>query len=213
MKASKTPVIADSAEDLGCTPATLNSQIKDACGYSFHQLVQFGKILNACALLYFPELTMDYISHILEFSSKQAFYRTFSQYCHMTPRDYQKRLRREPPEVTWNSHTAIRFLQYMHLHFYEATTVETLSETFHMKAYTIKNVFETAFNMSFQELMGQIRICYACAFLRSTKQSILEIANLCGFESISTFQRTFVRWMHQTPREYRNSFTEIDNKT
>lgn len=213
LAASRTPVQEEAAEHCGCSVAALNRRLKDASGYTFHQLVQLGKILNACALLHFPELTLDYISDILEFSTKQSFYRTFSQYCHMTPREYQQYLNGEAPEFTRASGTALRFLQYMHQHFYESLTVETLAGTFCMKPYTVKNIFETVFGMPFYELLGQIRVCYACAFLRATRQNILGIATLCGFESISTFQRTFEQWMHQTPGEYRKSFEKIDNKT
>lgn len=195
--------LEEMAGDCGCKAAVLNRRIKDACGYTFHQLQQMGKSINACALLHFPELDIPYISDMLGYSSKQAFYRSFSQHCHMTPAQYRSRLWGDEEGSMWASSTAIRFLQYMHLHFYEELSIKSLSDRFFMKEYTVAAVFQNAFGMSFGELLGQIRVSYACAFLRSTEQTVLGISSLCGFESLSTFQRVFRRWMGQTPGEYR----------
>lgn len=215
LAASRQFTLEEAADSCGCSAATLNRRIKEACGYTFHQLSCMGVILNACALLHFPELNMDYISDILRFSSCQAFYRLFSRYMGMTPREYQSRLSGGDPDRMWTDSAGIRFLQYMHLHFYENLTLDTICEVFRVRQYTANHVFQTAFGMGFSELLGQIRVCYACAFLRSTSQSILGISHLCGFDSISTFQRNFALWMGQTPGEYRESFilSKNDNKT
>lgn len=202
---SESFTLGEMAGYCGCKAAALNRGIKDACGYTFHQLHQMGKYINACALLHFPELDIAYISDILGYSSKQAFYRTFSQHCHMTPVEYRSRLWGDEEGSMWASSTAIRFLQYMHLHFYEELTIQSLCDKFYMKEYTAAAIFQNAFRMGFGELLGQIRVSYACAFLRSTEQTVLGIASLCGFESLSTFQRVFRRWMGQTPGEYRAS--------
>lgn len=47
------------ADEQGITPGSLDRRIQRACGYTFFQLQKFGKILNACALLHFPELTLE----------------------------------------------------------------------------------------------------------------------------------------------------------
>lgn len=200
---SKNFTLEEMAADCGCSQSVLNRRIKDACGYTFHQLCQFGKLTNACALLHFPELDVDYISDILGFSSKQAFYRMFTRYCHQTPVEYRSRLWNDAGGDAWTSSAAIRFLQYMHLNFFEDLTITSLCDKFCIKEYTVKEIFKNAFGMSFGELLGQIRVSYACAFLSSTPQSILGIATLCGFDSLSTFQRIFYQWMGQTPGEYR----------
>lgn len=86
-----------------------------------------------------------------------------------------------------------------------------------MKPYTVKQIFKQVFGNPFEELLAQVRISYACSFLRTGDRTVLEIASLCGFNSQSTFQRHFKRWMNQTPEEYREVMREKpdknDNKT
>ena len=67
------------ARERGVSAGYLNKQIKLASGYTFFQLQKFGKILNACALLHFPELSMEYISGLLHFSNLQDFYRVLQR--------------------------------------------------------------------------------------------------------------------------------------
>ena len=61
--------LQDAAAKLQLHPRYLNQKIKDACGYSFTQLRSFGKIINACALLHFEDLSISYIVDLLSYSS------------------------------------------------------------------------------------------------------------------------------------------------
>ena len=75
--------LQDAAAKLQLHPRYLNQKIKDACGYSFTQLRSFGKIINACALLHFEDLSISYIVDLLSYSST-AFTVSFrhGQECH-----------------------------------------------------------------------------------------------------------------------------------
>lgn len=190
-----------------CSPETLNRKIKEASGFTFFQLKQFGRVINACALLHFPELSMEYIGDLLNFSSTAAFYRVFKQYCGVTPREYQAEyIGIEPPGS--GAGTAMQFLQYIHMHFSEDIKLDDLCAKFCMKPYTAKRIFKEVFGNSFEELLAQVRVSYACAFLRTGNRTVLEIASLCGFNSQSTFLRHFKQWMNQTPEEYREVMRE-----
>lgn len=182
----------------------LNYKIKEACGRTFFQLQQYGRILNACALLHFPELSMEYISHLLNFSSVQSFYRVFRQYTGKTPRGYQSGFIMEENMVKTKAGLGLGFLQYMHLHFMRDIGIPDLSQAFYLKDYTVKQIIWENFGKDVKELLKEIRISYACSFLATTEYTILEIANLCGFNSLSTFQRAFIQYQNQTPREYRD---------
>ena len=199
--------LEDMTEEEGISPETLNRRMKEACGFTFFQLKQFGKVINACALLHFPELSMEYISDQLNFSSAAAFYKVFKQYCGMTPREYQaKSIGIMPPGS--GAGPAMQFLQYIHIHFSEDITLLDLCEKFCMKPYTVKQIFKQVFGNPFEELLAQVRVSYACSFLRTGDRTVLEIASLCGFNSHSTFLRHFKRWMNQTPEEYREIMRE-----
>ena len=195
----------------GISPETMNRRIKEACGFTFFQLRQFGKVINACALLHFPELSMEYIGDQLNFSSAAAFYKVFKQYCGVTPREYQMEYIGTMVPGS-GAGSAMQFLQYIHIHFFEDIRLEDLCEKFCMKPYTVKQIFRQVFGNPFEELLAQVRVSYACSFLRTGDRTVLEIASLCGFNSQSTFQRHFKRWMNQTPEEYREVMREKPDK-
>lgn len=200
---SKCLELKEIAAKINCSERTLNQKIKNACGYTFYQLQQFGKILNACALFHFPELSMEYISDILGFSSTQAFYRLFVQHCKMTPREYQKKCVGSEEKDYIGTGLAMQFLQYMHLNFMHDITIDNLCDEFCIKPYTAKQLFDSVFGTNFSDILNEIRVNYAASILHTDKYSILEVSLLCGFNSLSTFQRTFKEFMNQTPSEYK----------
>lgn len=59
------------------------------------------------------------------------------------------------------------------------------------------------FGRSIQELLEEIRIRIACSYLSATDRTVTQISSDVGFGSISSFQRSFSKYMNQTPSEYR----------
>lgn len=193
------------ARERGVSAGYLNKQIKLASGYTFFQLQKFGKILNACALLHFPELSMEYISGLLHFSNLQDFYRVFRRYMHKSPQEYRKQDIFRPVERSPDCGSALLFLQYLHLNFSRKITPATLAQEFHMKEYTVCRIFEQVYQMTFSEMLEQIRVQYACAYLTGSDVKITQISERCGFESFSTFHRTFRKHCFVSPGAYRKN--------
>lgn len=192
------------ASEVNLSEAHLNQRIKQACGLTFFQLSKFGKVINACALLHFPELSINYISDLLNFSSINAFYRVFNQYVHMSPKQYQKTCIADGGDGILNGYgSALLFLQYIHTNFMNDIDISSMSKEFYIKEYTARLIFDNVYKVSFNDLLEQTRITYACSFLSTTRKSITEISNICRFDSISTFQRAFIKHMNQNPKEYR----------
>ena len=62
------------------------------------------------------------------------------------------------------------------------------------KQYTDKKI---------REYINQLRIREAARLLRETESSVMEIASQVGFESLTTFNRAFMKEMQVTPSGYR----------
>lgn len=211
----KDMTLQEAAQECGLTQQKLNQKIKEVSGYTFHQIKQYSKVGNACALLHFPELSMEYISELLNYSSIATFYRTFGHFLHMTPREYQEYCIHGSTEGG-TQNMVLQFYQYMLLHSYEDLTLSQLCQKFVLKEYTVKRLLQEGMGQSFEELLSDIRVKNACALLTATDKSVLEIATACGFESLATFERHFKRCVFQTPIQYRNSLShdvKNDNKT
>ena len=109
--------LQDAAAKLQLHPRYLNQKIKDACGYSFTQLRSFGKIINACALLHFEDLSISYIVDLLSYSSTAGFYRQFQAWTGMSPLDYQKHRILDNAHFYCRKDLYLQIMQYLYLHF------------------------------------------------------------------------------------------------
>jgi AraC-like DNA-binding protein len=56
------------------------------------------------------------------------------------------------------------------------------------------------------EFMSQVRIHQACQLLQETDLSISQIAYQSGFQNLSYFNRTFKKFLGETPKEFREKF-------
>ena len=58
-------------------------------------------------------------------------------------------------------------------------------------------------HMSFADFLNGCRVGRAAALLADESLRITEVARLCGYENVRTFNRNFLRVHHCTPREFR----------
>lgn len=68
----------------------------------------------------------------------------------------------------------------------------------YLSKFFIKHV-----GFSFVEYLNQYRINYACYLLKNTDDTITEISQACGFNTIRSFNRNFVKIIKTTPRNYK----------
>jgi AraC-like DNA-binding protein len=95
-------------------------------------------------------------------------------------------------------------LQYVHLHFADKLTLETLSQKFKVSAPYISHSFKKYCGQSFLEYLQMLRINSALSLLASTEMPIADVAVEAGFDSYRNFSRVFRKKKQMTPGEYRN---------
>lgn len=59
--------------------------------------------------------------------------------------------------------------------------------------------------LSYSALLGQVRKAMALNLLKNPRLAIAQIAYCLGYSDVSTFNHAFMRWVGQTPRDYRKS--------
>ncbi len=79
-----------------------------------------------------------------------------------------------------------------------------LSDMLGLTEQHLSRIINHSFGKSFTDLMNQKRISYAKRLLQENKLSVTDIAFMCGFNSIATFNRVFKASTDITPREFRN---------
>ena len=101
-------------------------------------------------------------------------------------------------------------LEYLSKHYMEAVTLETLSKALGVSRSCLSHTFSKRLGVNFRTYLNTLRADHSCTLLRSTDQTIGQIAMDCGFESIRTFNRTFAQQYGLTPSEYRDQFIQTN---
>ena len=86
-----------------------------------------------------------------------------------------------------------------------AVSIEQLADKMAVSTRTLQRRLTTE-NLTFSELMDDLRKDYALTLLRDASIPITEAAYELGFSEPSTFYRAFKRWTGETPAGYRKTF-------
>lgn len=103
-----------------------------------------------------------------------------------------------------NSIRIKQMLQWIHEHFEEKMSVEDIAAAAMIGKSECLRCFKQTINISPMQYVKQYRIRQACKMLKSTENTIGDIAFSCGFHDVSYFTKTFREEMHMTPGDYRD---------
>ncbi len=94
-------------------------------------------------------------------------------------------------------------LNFCMQHFNERLLLEDVAQALHINKYYISHLFGEKLGMGFGDYVRSLRITQACRLLEKPEISITDVAYGVGFSSTRTFNRTFIKYVGMTPREYR----------
>ncbi len=94
-------------------------------------------------------------------------------------------------------------LNYLAQHYAEPVRMETLLELCHTSDSTLRRLFHRVVNTSPQDYLARLRIQMATALLQNTEHSVLDIALMVGYPTLSSFHRQFTRQMGTNPGQVR----------
>ncbi len=88
-------------------------------------------------------------------------------------------------------------------HLEQRLSIESLSRQYLMNPTTLKQLFKAVYGTSIAAHIREHRMACAARLLRSSEQSIAEIAQKVGYDSQSRFSSAFKEQYHMLPKEYR----------
>ncbi len=94
-------------------------------------------------------------------------------------------------------------IAYIEAHYSEEFSLADLSSMLGLTPSYFSRVFHSTTGMPLFEYINTIRIRKACALLKRTDMSILDIAYAVGYNNLSFFNRYFRKIMNTSPREYK----------
>ena len=115
-----------------------------------------------------------------------------------------------PPNAGFrNSSTvAARIQYYLYRHMTENITLKDLSEAFFLTETYLCDLFKQETGKTILSFLKEIRMHKAAVLLRSTEETITEIAAKCGYNDYSYFGRHFKSVYGSTPDYYRKNVTD-----
>ena len=99
-----------------------------------------------------------------------------------------------------------RARRWLNQHMDQDWKMEELAAYANTSPRTLLRRFQKALGMSPIQYTQQLRVERAKALLESTRLSLEDITQRCGYVNVSTFSTVFKRWAQVTPREYRSRF-------
>jgi AraC-like DNA-binding protein len=95
--------------------------------------------------------------------------------------------------------------QFIQDHAAENITVAQASEMVHLSKSAFCKFFKRTMRTNFSDYVNDIRIANACYLLSETDKPVREIAMETGFESLTYFNRIFMKKKTRTPSAFRKN--------
>lgn len=102
-----------------------------------------------------------------------------------------------------DSHTILSIVNFCAQNFTRDLSLEILEEELHLNRFYLSHLFSGKLNIRFNDYINSLRLNDACRLLRTTNLSVTEISVRSGFNTLRTFNRSFIKQMGQSPTEYR----------
>ncbi|WP_407271188.1 helix-turn-helix domain-containing protein [Radiobacillus sp. PE A8.2] len=101
---------------------------------------------------------------------------------------------------------AERLRKYIDTHYYELISAESLSAKLGLSTRHMNNIYKERYQVTPIQYLTEVRIGLAKKMLIETNKDIVSICFEVGFESLSTFYRTFKNSTDVAPNKYRKAY-------
>ncbi len=97
----------------------------------------------------------------------------------------------------------VRVLTYLHAHFVERISIDTLAALACVSASAFHRMFRRHTRMTMVDYLTRLRVGRACSLLIGTPAPIATIASDAGYTNLSLFNRQFTRLKGESPSSFR----------
>lgn len=100
---------------------------------------------------------------------------------------------------------ADRLKKYIDTNYFNVMNAADISSKLGVSTRHVNTIFKEQYNMTPLQYLNEVRLETAKQLLLETDKDIISICFEVGFESLSTFYRTFNNYAHISPNKYRTS--------
>jgi AraC-like DNA-binding protein len=106
-----------------------------------------------------------------------------------------------------------KVFQYIHQHSADTVSLGEMAALINLSESAFCKFFKRTTGKTFSDYLTDIRIGQACHLLSESDETISEVAYRSGFESLTYFNRVFLRKKGMRPREFRKGINGVVGKT
>lgn len=106
------------------------------------------------------------------------------------------------PRHTKNADIIKTAIGYIRSHFNERLTVEQIADEVGLSKYYFSREFKRLTGLTVVTYMNYVKCENAKKLLKTDKYSVNDVCELCGFDNLSYFAKTFKKFMGTTPSGY-----------
>lgn len=100
-------------------------------------------------------------------------------------------------------HVVGLIMNYVSENYSKPISLSILAKELHLNKYYISHVMSNKLDIGFNDYVNSLRVSSACKLLIKGDNTITEISEAVGFNTLRTFNRAFYKQMNCTPSEYR----------
>ncbi len=96
-----------------------------------------------------------------------------------------------------------KIFTYVNTHYNQDITIEDAAKEFSLSVGQVNDVVQDELELSFSELLHEIRVRNSCVLLANSEYTVEAIARMCGYRSPQTYYKAFATIKGMAPGEYR----------
>ena len=108
--------------------------------------------------------------------------------------------------------TVTQMRKYIEKHIDEKITIEKICREYNISSTAFKKYFKYMYGLPVHKWVSEKRMLLAADYLHSTPMSIIQIAQMVGYDGVSQFNVVFKRKYGITPGQYRKISNTVDFK-
>lgn len=102
-----------------------------------------------------------------------------------------------------SSDTVRQILQYCIEHYRESITVGDIARELNVSRSCVSHIFSSRFAINFCDYINSLRLIDAVELLKNKALSVTDVALICGFSNLRTFNRAFLKQYGMPPTVYK----------
>ena len=99
-----------------------------------------------------------------------------------------------------------QILRFISEHYAEPITMQNVAREIGYDHHYLSNLLQKGLHTTFRALLNEYRISHAQFLLLEGQESVAAVAELCGYDSLCSFNRNFKRITATTPTDYREEW-------